>query len=151
MQRDKGQSEQNIRPVAIGIIQDQDKLLVFTNRDTVTGEQFSRPLGGGIEFGETGTQCIAREMREEIGAELTNVSYLGLIENIFTCDGKQGHEIVLVYRADLVNPAQYRQEPLRVDENGDTIWAWWVPLSDFESGKRRLVPEELLDMLRRNE
>ena len=144
-------SERRIRPISICIIEEEDKLLVFTDRDTDTGEQFYRPLGGGIEFGETGEQCIVREMREEIGAELTDVRYLGLLENIFTCDGIAGHEIVLVYRADLVNSAQYHQEPVRVDENGDTIWAWWVPLADFESGARRLVPDDLLDLLRRTE
>ena len=73
-----------IRPLALGIFRHDGRLLVFEGHDPVKDETFYRPLGGGIEFGETGAQAMAREMREEIGAEVTNVRYLGLCENIFT-------------------------------------------------------------------
>ena len=51
--------------------------------DTVKGSAFARPLGGGIDFGETSQDAIVREIREELGAELTDARLLGIVENIF--------------------------------------------------------------------
>ena len=78
--------QKQIRAKALGVIQHEGRLLVFEGYDSVKDETYYRPLGGGIEFGETGAQAMAREIREEIGAEVTNVRYLGLSENIFTCN-----------------------------------------------------------------
>lgn len=42
-----------IRPIALAIPRRGDDLLVFEYHDRSKGETFCRPLGGGIEFGET--------------------------------------------------------------------------------------------------
>ena len=34
------------------------------------GQIFYRPLGGVIEFGERGAETVARELKEEIGADV---------------------------------------------------------------------------------
>jgi 8-oxo-dGTP pyrophosphatase MutT (NUDIX family) len=39
--------------------------------DPVKGETFYRPLGGGVEFGET-SAAAAREIREEVSADVTD-------------------------------------------------------------------------------
>ena len=137
-----------IRTIVLGIFQHEGRLLVFEGYDPIRGLTFYRPLGGGIEFGEYGHQALAREMREEIGAEITDVRYLGVIENIFTHAGKQGHEIVLVYAARFIDPAFYQQSALAgAEDNGTPIMVSWKPLADFENGAF-LVPIELLDLLR---
>ena len=59
-----------IRALAICLFLDGDRILVSEVRDPVKGVSFCRPLGGGIESGETGVQAVVREIREEIGAEL---------------------------------------------------------------------------------
>jgi len=46
-------------------------------------------------------------MWEEVGAKIKNLTYIGMIENIFEYDGKPGHEIVLVYEADFADSLLY--------------------------------------------
>lgn len=108
-----------------------------------------RPLGGGIEFGEQSRDTAIREIREELGAEITDVAYLGLLENIFTHMGEQGHEIVLLYTATLVDSSLYEKPELEVHEEGASLFlkAVWKPLAAFQSGETPLYPTGLLELL----
>ena len=137
-----------IRPLALGIFRRDDRLLVFEGYDPIKRETFYRPLGGGIEFGETGVQALVREMAEEISAEVTNLRYLGLAENIFTYAGEMGHEIVLLYEGDLANASFYERDVIEVVEPGGvTFKAYWKPLADFVDGRAPLYPDGLLNLL----
>ena len=49
---------------------------------------------------------------EEIQAEITNIRYLACLENIFTYQGKPGHEIIQLYECDFVHPKFYQQEKM---------------------------------------
>jgi ADP-ribose pyrophosphatase YjhB (NUDIX family) len=141
-----------IRPLALGIFRHAGRLLVFEGYDAIKRETFYRPLGGGIEFGETGAQALAREIREEIGAEVMNVCYLGLCENIFTYAGETGHEIVLLYEADLADKSLYERDDLQaVEPGGVTFRVLWKPLSDFADDRVPLYPDGLLALLTRND
>lgn len=71
-----------IRAIAIGVIRRGDEILVYEGHDPSNGETFHRTLGGGIDFGETGVEALAREFREEIGCDLEDARYLGTLENI---------------------------------------------------------------------
>ncbi len=139
-----------IRPITICLVLNEGRLFVFEGYDSVKKRTFYRPLGGAIEFGETSDQALRREMREEVNAELTNLRYLGALENIFTCDGKMGHEIVLVYRADFSDPVMYSQETFQGNDDGGEIKVLWKPLADFASGQAFLVPLGLLEMISKN-
>lgn len=140
--------EQQIRTIVLGIFQHEGRLLVFEGYDPLRGVTFYRPLGGGVEFGEYGEEALAREMREELCAEVTDVRYLGAIQNIFTHAGKQGHEIVLVYAARFTDPAFYGPDAFaHAQDDGVPITVSWKPLADFENGAF-LVPVELMDLLR---
>lgn len=89
-----------IRPLALALIRNSaGKLLFHEGTDSVKNEKFYRPLGGGIEFGETGTAAIVREFKEEINRDIDVLKLAGVFENIFTYEGKPGHEIVLLYEA----------------------------------------------------
>ncbi len=137
-----------IRPLAIGIFRRADQILVFEGYDPASGETFYRPLGGAIEFGEYGHQALAREVREEIGAEIENIRYLGLSENLFTFAGKEGHEIVLIYEGDLASSAIYRKDlVVGREDDGSPLKVTWVPLACFERGEAPLYPDGLLEML----
>ena len=136
-----------VRPIAIAIIRRGERIFVAEGTDDVTEETFYRPLGGLVEFGERGSDTVRREIQEEIGADLTNVRYLGTMENIFTYNGERGHEIVMVYEADFADPAMYDKPDVAARENGAAPFnAMWKRLSDF-GPHTPLYPDGLLDKL----
>ena len=121
--------------------------MVVEAHDHVKQETFYRPLGGGIEFGETGEAAVAREIREEIGAEIADLQYIGTLENIFTYNGSDGHEIVQVYDARFVDESLYALSGIHgIESGGESIQIVWKPLGHF-SAKRPLYPDGLLDLL----
>ena len=140
-----------VRPIALCVIRRHGNLLVFEGYDTVKKDHFYRPLGGTIEFGERSSVTAAREMAEELNAEIRNVRWLGVLENIFTVHGQPGHEIVMLYEADFVDEGMYRRRPIwGREDDGSPIKAVWKPLDDFKAGRGRLVPEGLLAILEGN-
>jgi 8-oxo-dGTP pyrophosphatase MutT (NUDIX family) len=137
-----------IRPLAICVCRDGDRILVAEGFDSVKREAFLRPLGGSIEFGERGAQAVAREFREELGADVARIRYLGVIENLFTCEGQPGHEIVLVYDGELLDRSLYGKDFLEGIEDGRTPFrAVWKPLAELREGSIPVYPEGLLDLL----
>lgn len=139
-----------IRPIVICVFLDGDRIFVAEYHNPSTGKPFYRPLGGAIAFGEHSRACLAREIREELGAEVKDLTYLGMLENIFTYDGQPNHEIVLVYRANLADPRLYQVEAVHCrEDNGSEFITRWKPLAEFRTGKAPLYPEGLLDLLGR--
>jgi ADP-ribose pyrophosphatase YjhB (NUDIX family) len=136
-----------IRPIVISLFRDEDRLFLAEYHDPSSGERFYRPLGGAIAFGEHSRECIVREIREEMRTEITDLDYVGVIENIFIFDGKPGHEIVLVYEATFVDSRLYEVESVRCRDNGGEFVAVWKPIAQFQAGKAPLYPEGLLDLL----
>ena len=139
-----------IRPLAICLFRHNDCILVAEGYDPVKKENFYRPLGGGIEFGEHSEQTIRREILEEIGAEVCELKYLGTLENIFVFNGTPGHEIVQVYNGSLRDTRLYEQTVIvgqEVDID-DTFSAVWKHIDEFGEGKSILYPTGLLEILR---
>ncbi|MBC6435410.1 NUDIX domain-containing protein, partial [Nostoc sp. HG1] len=77
-----------IRVITLGLIRDGERIFLSEGYDPVKQGTFYRALGGGVEFGETSRAGLEREFQEEIQAELTNIKYLGCIENLFTFNGR---------------------------------------------------------------
>ncbi len=136
-----------VRPIAVCVVRRDDSILVFEGYDSVKDETFYRPLGGSIEFGESAVEAVVREFHEEIGADLINLRYVGVTENIFTYEGHPGHEIVLVYEGDLAAPALYEmQEMTGVEDGGGPLKVMWKPLSDFGPEGEPLYPDGLTQL-----
>jgi 8-oxo-dGTP pyrophosphatase MutT (NUDIX family) len=139
-----------IRPIAICVFLRNNKILVSEGYDPVKVETFYRPLGGGIEFGESSEETIRREIMEEINVEVDQESLqcLGAMENIFMFNGSPGHEIVLVYDGALKEPEWYEQAVIFGKEaNGEELRAVWKDLNEFITGKSILYPTCLVEML----
>jgi 8-oxo-dGTP pyrophosphatase MutT (NUDIX family) len=123
-------------------------IFVFEGHDTRKNETFYRPLGGTVEFGELARQAVERELQEEIEAELTNLRFLGVLENLFTLEGETGHEIVLIFEGDFVDRSLYEKEAVEgQEEDGMPFVAFWKPLSLFRQGEAPLYPDGLLELL----
>ena len=140
-------SEEKIRPIAICVCRDGERILVAEGHDSKKGVTFYRPLGGTIEFGERGEEAVQREFREEIAADLVEVRYVGMLENIFTYEGRRGHEIVLVYDGRLTDASLYENEVIEGDEMGERFKAVWIRLDEFGEGKPPVYPEGLQALL----
>lgn len=138
-----------IRALVICIFQKDDSILVAEGYDPVKGEYFYRPIGGGIEYGEKSAEALIREIREEIDTEIFNLNYLGTVENIFTFNGEVGHEIVQVYDADFVDSIFYTEALFEgKEDDGNIFKIMRLPISRFQNGELRLVPEGLLDLIK---
>jgi 8-oxo-dGTP pyrophosphatase MutT (NUDIX family) len=137
---------EKIRPLALMIVKNQDKLLVTRGFDENKGEEFFRIPGGGIEFGETSEQALRREAWEEFGTELTQVKFLKVLENIFDFNGSRGHEIVFVYQAELTNQDLYGLEKIKIlDSPSGKCYSEWLPLAGI-TGKK-LYPDGVSGLL----
>lgn len=136
-----------IRPIALALIVHRDRIFVMECFDKVKNETFYRPLGGGIEFGETGEVALKREFIEEMNAELTSVEFLKMFENIFVFDGIEGYEIVLFYQAEFKDKDHYLQEEISCNESGVPFIAKWVRIVKFTSSTRLLYPDGLVEYL----
>lgn len=134
-----------IRPIAICLFRDGDRILVSEGFDTVKQTYYYRPLGGGIEYGETSRTAVAREIREELGLETENLQLLGVIENIFIYEGEQGHEIVFVFDGEFSDKTLYDLGELDgYEQEADIKFkAKWLSLKEMEKTGGRLVPESL--------
>ena len=142
-----------IRVLALGLIRDgkyakrtlRERIFVSEGYDPVKQLTFYRAMGGGVDFGETSLEALKREFQEEIQAELTNIRYLGCLENIFTFNGQSGHEIIQLFESDFVDPKFYQLDKLDFSEGERQKTALWVDINRFKSGELRLVPEQFLD------
>lgn len=139
-----------VRALALAVIIHEDRIFVAEGHDPLTGTLFYRPLGGGIKLGERSEQTVVREINEEIGAALTDLHYLGTLENIFHYNGQPGHEIVLLHRASFADPTFYQRTSIPAYDDGDLNFiAVWKPLDHFRRGMAPLYPAGLLDLIDR--
>jgi ADP-ribose pyrophosphatase YjhB (NUDIX family) len=123
-------------------------ILVYEGRDPIDGRTFYRPLGGGVEWRELSRDAVARELREELGTDLEDLRLLGVLENVFTYDGRDLHEIAFVYEGRLCDRRLYERDVmLAVEAGGDPINVMWVPIERFGPGGALLYPEGLLELV----
>ena len=140
----------NIRPIVICVFSHNGRILTVEGYDPLKHQIFYRPLGGGIEFGEPSRDALVREIREELNTAVTDLCYLATLENIFTFNGRVGHEIVQVYDGRFVKESLYHYPVIKgLEDNGQPFNAFWKSLSDFEGPKAPpLYPDGLLELLR---
>ncbi len=141
--------KQRIRALALCVFRRDDKIFVAAGYDSVKKQTYYRPLGGGIEFGEPAHATVAREIREEIQAEVSQLKYLGTLENIFVYNSDMGHEIVLIFDGSFVdhdrNSDDYTVEG--TDDGKILFTGEWKSLDYFRQGHAPLYPDGLLQLL----
>jgi ADP-ribose pyrophosphatase YjhB (NUDIX family) len=137
-----------IRTVALALCRDDaGRILVERGYDRIRDEHFFRGIGGGVEFGERAEAALRREWREELGLTLRRPALLAVLENIFTHEGRRGHEIVFVHSAEIVERWPYDQREFeRIDPEGLTHAALWATAAELRTSERPCYPPGLLDL-----
>lgn len=131
-----------IRPLSLAVLQNhQNQFLFHKGYDRVKKETFYRPLGGGIDFSESGKTAIEREMKEELELEVTVSGMLASFENIFTFDGHPGHEIIMLFDTQFKDRSAYARTELNILESGKVVGqAVWRSIEQINNEGSKLYP-----------
>ncbi|MBE7162926.1 MAG: NUDIX domain-containing protein [Williamsia herbipolensis] len=132
----------SIRPIALALIRrPADGAVLVTGHGMDTDDPRVRPVGGGIEFGESAGEALGRELREELGVGVRDARLLSVFESIFEVDGITGHEIVVAFATDVDDAGLVDRDRFPILDAPHEIAFWWRP-----GDPGRLVPEALLDL-----
>lgn len=141
-------SENKIRCSSLGIIRKGNKILVFEAYDEIKEEKFYRPLGGGIEFGERSYEALEREFMEEMNLAIRVNKFVSVFENIFTFNGKDGHQNMFAYECGFIDKSQYdKDEFICYEDGGQEFKALWINIDDIKSKKVICYPSGIEDIL----
>ncbi len=138
----------HIRAKAICLFRHQEQVLLAQAFDPTKNEHYLMPIGGGIDFGERAADAIRREVQEEIQQDISQLQYLDVFENIFTFDGRVGHEIVFVYAATFVDQQMYAQLMIKgIESNGEEYQAAWYTQEQLTQLKLPIYPLGIASLL----
>lgn len=90
---------------------------------------YHRLIGGSIEPGESAEEAAHRELDEELGATVTQLTRLDVVENIYRIRGQIGHEIVFVF-AGLLADSSVVPDGGRWFDDGGPVWTEWIRYDD---------------------
>jgi putative intracellular protease/amidase len=141
----KGILGTKIRPLAIALIQNSRGQFLFDKgRDKIKNESFYRPLGGGMEFSESGNKALAREIVEELNQAVDVLKLVASLENIFTYEGQPGHETVMLFSAKFKDSDAYNKPEFDIYEGGVVVGkAVWRSLEEIRTEGAKLYPNGL--------
>ena len=107
-----------VRYGARGIVKTQDGLIaVFFKK---AKNEYKLP-GGGIEQGETPEEAFTREVLEEVGCEVNNISLLGITKELKSQENFQ--QISYVFSCRMENDTKNtRMTQKEIDEGGSIVW-----------------------------
>lgn len=137
---------QKIRPIAICVMRQGDRILVSEGYEPFRQEVYYRPVGGGIDFGESSREAVIQEAWEELEVNIEEPILLGVLENLFVSEGEPKHEIVFVYDAVFCDRTLYAQPVLKGIEGDTPFEARWLSKDQVQTGAR-LYPSGLQTLL----
>ena len=141
--------QSTIRVKSLAWIEDQGMLFVVRMTDMIKGDQYYRPVGGSVEFGELAIDTVRREVMEELNTIVEVTGSPLVVENLFTCDGEAGHEIDYFYPCKFKDKDFFQRKVFQLHEADGSTWeASWIPITDCLNGSLRLVPDALLEWYR---
>ena len=140
--------DSNIQCVAHGLVMKDSKILVYKVQDKVKKKSFFRLIGGHIEFGESASDALKREFKEEIDEDIEIIQKLKVFENMFTYKGRDQHEFVSLFEVKFISKKPY-EENIIIGHEGPhrTFKARWIDVSDFDGVQKVLYPPEVLECL----
>jgi ADP-ribose pyrophosphatase YjhB (NUDIX family) len=107
---------------------------------------YHRLVGGSVGVGETHRDAIVREVREELGAQVHDLTFLSAEESIFQRDGQLAHNIVFLYTGRLDPMPALMNATLREDD-GSLVPVVWRSFDEHDE-PLPLYPPEAVPWLR---
>jgi ADP-ribose pyrophosphatase YjhB (NUDIX family) len=120
------------------------ELLATPGFDHQKQTPFFRLIGGHVEMGETAADAVLREIKEELGINMTIAKPLGWLENIFTYNGDVGHELIALFETSFINPNDIQDAYHFTEHNQDgtirTYTAAWVNIAAARQSSTPIYP-----------
>ena len=139
-----------IRPIVRCVIRRGTDVLLIREDDREGGAGAHWfPPGGGIDFWETAEEALERELLEELGARVVDVTFLGVLEARRVLGEERHHHLCLIYEGRFADPAMYERDEFEITEPTVTLTARWMSIDGFRFGLEPLHPQGLLDLMTR--
>jgi 8-oxo-dGTP pyrophosphatase MutT (NUDIX family) len=128
-----------IRVGVRAIIFDRSRERLLVEKNIENDPPFSNFVGGGIEVGETMLDCIRREVREEMRAEVVQAQYLFIVENFFRYGGEIRHGLGHYFEVTLDREEVHSTNP--------ALEYSWIPIKELDKVDLRpaIVRDSILD------
>lgn len=130
------QSTINVR-IRLIVIKDEKILLMYYST-----EDFYFYIGGRLEYGESISECIQREVEEECGEgsrfHFKKILYI----RDFISQKRNEHSVELFVLGDIDSPTEL--EGRKDNEEPDTKWLTWRNINDLP---KKLYPTKLIEKL----
>ncbi len=127
-------AEKTARVRACGVFRRRDEVLLIRQYNDAGVARYMTP-GGGVDYGEPVEDAVRREMREEVGVEVSALRYIGMFESLGEAQsGDLVHNVSLVYEVATHDEGIYRQDVVPVDDNGNPFTAVWIRAADVPPG-----------------
>ena len=136
---DKAQQRFNYR--IAGVVIQNGSVLVHQ----AEGDNFWILPGGRAEIGESAEQTLKREMVEELGAEVEILRPLWFVENFFSYDGKDFHEVAIYFLMRLPEPSPILDSdgPYIGFDKGTRLIFQWISADPLSLASLPLLPSFL--------
>lgn len=108
--------------IAVGVMIFKDgKVLLIRRQGSHGAGEYAFP-GGKLEYGESFEECIIREIMEETGITIKNISFINIFNSKFY---SPKHFIILGFKADWESGEAKIMEPNKCDHIG------WYTIDDL--------------------
>lgn len=124
-------------PVGTGIFNFRSGVILMDNHRVLLhqkeGDNFWALPGGRVAMFESSRETAVREIREEIGVDITIDRLLWHTENFFLFENKRFHELVDYYLGRLLGNSNIRdQGEFKGLEGKETLIYKWFPISELQ-------------------